>query len=168
MSHRIWRGVGRLLQLCQVQGSIKWGNICWLSWQTPVDRYEHHEEGMTLVIKAQEVIFSTIGNVQSTPLNDKSQVVLELVSPITLWILWKQWCRRVFSNQSAQPTMLLQEIWSESIATLKSQYDGLKGGSDGVERQRIAFIQQWSSSPFLESVGFHIRWNYRIPTRICT
>ena len=53
--------------------------------------------------------------------------------------------------------MLLQEIWSESIATLKSQYDGLKGGSDGVERQRIAFIQQWSSSPFLESVGFHIR-----------
>ena len=86
-SHQIWRGVGRLLQLCQVQGSIKWGNICWLSWQTPIDSHEHQEEGMTLVIKAQEVIFSTIGNVQSTPLNDKSQVVLELVSPITLWIL---------------------------------------------------------------------------------
>ena len=32
---------------------------------------------MTLVIKAQEVIFSTIGNIQSTPFNDKSQVVLE-------------------------------------------------------------------------------------------
>ena len=40
--------------------------------------------GMTLVIKAQEVVFSTIGNVHSTPLNDKSQVVLELVSPINL------------------------------------------------------------------------------------
>ena len=123
---------------------------------------------MTLVIKAQEVVFSIFGNVHSTPLNDKSQVVLELVSPRTLWILWKQRCRRVFSNQFAHPTMLLQEIWSESVATLKSQYDGLKGGSDGVERKRIAFIQQWSSSPFLESVGFHIRWNYRIPTGICT
>ena len=115
--------------------------------------HEHHEEGMTLVIKAQEVIFSNIGNVHSTPLNDKSQVVLELVSPITLWILWKQWCRRVFSNA----TRLMQEIWSEIVATLKSQYDGLKGGSYGVERQRITFIQQWSSSPFLESVGIHIR-----------
>ena len=116
-------------------------------------------EGMTLVIKAQEVIFSTIGNVQSTPLNDRSQVVLELVTPITLWIQWKQRCRRVFSNQTVHPTRLMQEIWSEVVATLKSQYDGLKlkGGSVGVERQRIAFIQQWSSSPFLESVGIHIR-----------
>ena len=85
---------------------------------------------MTLVITTQEVFFSTIGNVHSTPLNDKSQDVLELVSPITLWILWKQRCRRVFSNQSAHPTMLLQEIWSEIVATLKSQYDGLKGGSE--------------------------------------
>ena len=49
--------------------------------------YEHHEEGMTLVIKAQEVNFSTTGNIHSTPINAKSQVSLELVSPITLWIL---------------------------------------------------------------------------------
>ena len=97
---------------------------------------------MTLVIKGQEVIFSTIDNVQSTPLNDKSQVMLELVSPITLWILWKRQCRRVFFNQTVHPVMLMQEIWSEVVATLKSQYDGLKGGSDGVERQRLAFIQQ--------------------------
>ena len=62
----------------------------------------------------------------------------------------------------------MQEIWSEIVAILKSQYDGLKGGSDGVERQRITFIQQWSSSPFLESVGLHIRWNYRVPLEICT
>ena len=78
---------------------------------------------MNLVIKAQEVIFSTIGNVHSTPLNDKSQVVLELVSPITLWILWKERCKRVFSNQTAHPTKLMQEIWTEIVATLKSQYD---------------------------------------------
>ena len=90
---------------------------------------------MTLVIKAQEVFFSTIDNVHSTPLNDKSQVMLELVGPITLWILWKQRCRRVSSNQTAHPTMLLQEVWSEIVATLKSQYDGFKSGSDGVERQ---------------------------------
>ena len=32
------------------------------------------------------------------------------------------------------------EIWSEVVATLKSQYDGLAGGSDEVERQRLAFI----------------------------
>ena len=123
---------------------------------------------LSTIHKAQEVLFSSSGNVHSTPLNDKSQEVLELVSPITLWILWKQRCRRVFSNQIAHPTRLLQEIWSETVATLKSQYDGLKGDSDGVERQRIAFIQQWSSSPFLESVGIHIRWNHCIPTGICT
>ena len=86
-----------------------------------IGNYEHHEEGMTLVIKAQEVFFSTIGNGHSTPLNDKPQVVLELVSPITPWILWKQWCRQVVSNQTAQPTMLLQEIWSEIVVTLKRQ-----------------------------------------------
>ena len=52
------------------------------------------------------------------------------------------------ANQTAHPTMLMQEIWSEIVPTLKSQYDGFKGGCDGVERQRLAFIQQCSFSPF--------------------
>ena len=134
---------------------------------SPIDKYEH-QEWMTLVIKAQEVSFSTFGNIHSTPTTAKSEVVLELVSPINLWILGKQRCRRVFSNQTAHLIMLMQDIWSQVVATLKSQYDGLKGRSDGVERQRIAFIQQWSCSPFLELVGIHRRWKYRAPTWICT
>ena len=85
--------------------------------------------------KSTRGFFSTIGNVHSTPTNVKSQVVLEMVNPITLWILWKQRCRRVFSNQTVHPLMLMQEIWSEVVVTLASQYNGLKGGSDGVERQ---------------------------------
>ena len=31
-------------------------------------------------------------------------------------------------------TMLIQEIWSEVVDTLNSQYDGLKGNYDIVER----------------------------------
>ena len=65
---------------------------------------------MKLVIKAQEVSFFTIGNIHSTPINAKSQVVLKMASPIILWILWKQRCRRVFSNQTMDPIMLMQEI----------------------------------------------------------
>ena len=57
------------------------------------------------------------------------------------------------------------EIWSEVVVMLKSQYDG-KSGSDGAERQQLAFIQQ-QSSPFLESAGLHIRWNYGVPSGIC-
>ena len=91
----------------------------------------------------------------------------ELANPIPLWILQKQWCGRVFSNQTVYPVMLKQEVWSEVVVTLKSQYDSLTGGYDGVERQRLAFIQQWSSFPFLESINIHIRWNYRITTGIC-
>ena len=41
---------------------------------------------MTLVIKAQEILFSTIDNMHSSPINATTQVVLELVSLITLWI----------------------------------------------------------------------------------
>ena len=122
---------------------------------------------MALVIKAQEVFFSTVDNVHSTPINAESQVVLELVSPIALWTLWEQWCRWVLSNQTTQPIVLMQEIWSEVVATLKIKYDGLKGDSNGVEKQGLAFIQQWSTSPFIESVSIHIRWTYRVPTRIC-
>ena len=52
----------------------------------------------------------------------------------------------------------LYNLWTFASSTLKSQYNGLTGKTDGAERQRLAFIQQWSSSPFLESVGLHIRW----------
>ena len=45
--------------------------------------------------------------------------------------------------------MLMQEIWSEDVATLKSQCNGLTGGSDGVERQRLAFINNGRPRPFL-------------------
>ena len=121
-----------------------------------------------LVIKAQEVLFSTIDNIHSTPINAKAQVVLELANPITLWILEKQRCRRVFSNQTVNQAMLLQEIRSDVVTTLKIQYDGLTSGSDGVERQRLTFIQQWSSFPFFELVGLHIRWNHRVHIGICT
>ena len=55
-----------------------------LSGEAPTDRYEHQEEGMTMVIKAQEISFSTTDNIHSTPINAKAQVVLELVRPITL------------------------------------------------------------------------------------
>ena len=33
---------------------------------SPVDRYEHQEEGMTLVIKAQETLFSTNANMNKS------------------------------------------------------------------------------------------------------
>ena len=47
---------------------------------------------------------------------------------------------------------LLQKIWNDVIATLKSQYDGILGKSNGAGRQQLAFIQQWSSSPFLDKI----------------
>ena len=60
-------------------------NIYWLSWQAPIDKYEC-QEGTTLVIKVQEILFSTINNIPSTLINAKGQIVLELVNPITLCI----------------------------------------------------------------------------------
>ena len=111
------------MQLCQVQDTIKLGNVCWLSWQALVDKYEHQKEGMNLVIKAKEVFLFIIDNIHSSSINVESRVVLELVNPITLWILWKQRCRWFFSNQIVHPVMLMHEIWSKVVATLKSQYD---------------------------------------------
>ena len=42
---------------------------------------------MKLVIKPQEILFSTTDNMHSSPINATTQVVLELVSLITFWIL---------------------------------------------------------------------------------
>ena len=89
---------------------IEVGNVCWISWQAPIDN-EYQEEGMTLVIKAQEISFCSIDNICSTPINAKAQVVLELVNPITLWTRWKHRCRQVFSNRTVNQATLLQEIW---------------------------------------------------------
>ena len=94
-----------------------------------------------MVTRAQEILFSTTDNVHSTHMNAENQVAMELVSPITLWTIWKQRCRRVLSNQTVHKATLLREIWSEAVATRKSQYDGITGGSKGAGRQRLTFIQ---------------------------
>ena len=126
LAHQIWRGVGRLFQLCEVQRTFK-GECCWLSSQAPIDKYEHREEGMMLMIKAQEILFSTTDKIHLTPINAKDQVMLELVIPITLWTLLKQRCKWVFSNQTVHQVTILQEIWSEVVATLMIQYDDITG-----------------------------------------
>mgnify|MGYP007007544202 CR=1 FL=1 len=75
-------------------------------------------------------------------------------------IVWKKMCCHFFAltltfmmqlkrkrayNQTVHQVTLLQEIWSEVVvATPMSQYDGIVGGSNRAERQRLAFIQQWS------------------------
>ena len=47
------------------------------------------EEGMALMLRAQDILFSTTDNIHSTPITAKAQVVLELNNPIILWILHK-------------------------------------------------------------------------------
>ena len=46
----------------------------------------------------------------------------------------------VFSNQTMHYATILQEIWSEVVATLKIQYDGITSGFNTAERQRLAFM----------------------------
>ena len=40
-THWIWKGFGRILQSSKVQGTLKWGNACWLSWHDPIDKCKH-------------------------------------------------------------------------------------------------------------------------------
>ena len=49
-----------------------------------------------------------------------------------------------------------------SCSHTKEPIQGTTGGSDATERQRLDFIQQWSCSPFLESLGLYIRWNHQL------
>ena len=58
-----------------------------ISWPALVDKYEHREEEMTLVIQAQGVLFSTMDTIHRNPINAKAQVVLDLVNPIDVWNL---------------------------------------------------------------------------------
>ena len=69
-----------------------------------------------------------------------------------------------FSNVNACMVHMLHTM---VVAMLKSQYNGITCGFNGVERQLLAFIQQCSTSPLLELMGLHIRWNYLVPSRIC-
>ena len=113
----MWWGVGQLLQLCHVKGTFKWENVCWLSWQAPSDRYEHQQEGMALVIKTQEILFSTADNIHSILINAKSQVMLQLVNPITLSTLETTlYVDRLQSNHTPGDVIVGDMEWSRSHA----------------------------------------------------
>ena len=98
------------------------------------------------MIKAHKISFSTTNNIHSTPINAKTLVVLELVSPITQN---SQRCRWVFSNQTVHQAMLLQGIWSNIVATLKSQHDGITGGNDGSKGNDYSSSNNGCPLPFL-------------------
>ena len=126
-----------------------------------------------LVIKAQDSSFCTTNNVHSTPINAKDQVMLELVNPTTLWSLWKCRCRRVFCNRTVHRRKLLQEIWSEVCSHTKEPIQWHHGQIRwsrkimiSLHPSMVELSLSWSS-PFLESMGLHIRWNYRVPFGIC-
>ena len=89
---------------------------------------------MTMVVTPHEILFSTTDNVHSTHINAKDQATMKFINPITIWITWKQRCRLVFSNKTIHQVMLLHEIWSEVVSTLKRQHDDIMGRSKGTKR----------------------------------
>ena len=87
----------------------------------------------------------------------------ELHCGITLWVIWKGRCIKVFTEKQVSSAEGIQEIWSEAVHTLKGQYDSIQGDSDATIMTRQNFLLTWSHTLFCTMVGDKPHWSLSTP-----
>ena len=73
--------------------------------------------------------------------------VWKIVSTITLWILWKYRCKRLYDSISPLLSDILPELWGSLLVVVRGQYDNMSSSSEIVLKKRKKLLQLWRKLP---------------------
>ena len=156
----VWKRLLRLLH--EVYGSrvYEWGPMMWVDIKGEVQDYEKEKVNFALYTRSPYVEEVS----PCMPINlVQNGVVWEMISSITIWVLWTSRCRRIFQQIQWNVVDVVKEIWVTLVHTLKGEYDAIKCDSDVVFRKQEGFKKRWERMKVFCMVNGGIRWRYRPP-----
>ena len=90
--------------------------------------------------------------------------VWQIVSSLSLWILWKGRCSKLYNDENAHVVDQVKSFWELLVHTVKGDYDNSKGSGNTTNQKRRRIRRVWSSIPIMLDAGADVRWNY-VPPR---
>ena len=163
----IWQRILRLLAREGVVGLFSWGTAAWASLATKVVTYESTTSNTALYTNEGRVHITFLLPYAGQVQEEEGNPMWELLCGITLWVIWKGRCIKVFTGKQVPPAEGIQEIWSEAVHTLKGQYDNIQGDNDIAIRREQKFILKLSRThPLCTLVGTRPQWKFSAPIRL--
>ena len=114
--------------------------------------YESDLDNTAYFITKGKICFQPLMPFAGYKIEEQRNPLWGLMCGITLWVIWKCRCVKVFTGKAIPPAEGVKEIWSAIIHSLKGQYNSIKGDSDTAVRRRLSFLQSWASTPFFFTV----------------
>ena len=146
-----------------MEGIVSWGTTAWSSLVSHVVAYESTIHSRALFIHKGRICSASLHPFAGQASEESRNPMWELICGATLWVIWKCRCTRVFTGKSTPPAEGIKEIWSESVHSLKGQYDDIQGDSEAAIKMRHEFLLIWTKTPFCALVGSTLKWNYCAP-----
>ncbi len=147
-----------------MKGVISWGTTAWALLDAKVTIYESNLDSKAFFIQRGYIHRSFLLPFAGQESEGERNPQWELLCGITLWVIWKSRCIRVFSGKKVPPVEGIKEIWAEAVHSLKGQYDSIRGDSETAIRMRQTFLRTWVNTPFIVYVGLSLCWNFCTPT----
>ena len=121
----IWKRVLRLMARSGMKGVISWGTAAWALLESKVTTYESNPDSKAFFIQRGYIHRSFLLPFAGQESEGERNPQWELLCGITLWVIWKSRCIRVFSGKKVPPVEGIKEIWAEAVHSLKGQYDSI-------------------------------------------
>ena len=136
-AQQVWRRVIRLLAYRQVHGMVTWGSVVWTSFAYEALVYDSDKSSLALYLSGTTMQSRLLPLHPFSTQEDKVDLspLWELLSSITIWVIWKSRCGMVMEGKRTPPVEAVKDIWSIVIHTLKGRYDSIKGDLENASKQ---------------------------------
>ena len=109
-AQQIWLRLLRLF-LAEEGRRFTWGAAAWGSCSTMAGSYEASTEEVCLQIQRGRVLVAP-RTLEELAVDDGEECDLrwELISSLSLWFVWRAWCRRIFEGRAVPPAETVRDF----------------------------------------------------------
>ena len=89
--------------------------------------------------------------------------IWKTVTTVTLWVLWKCRCSRLYDATNLGSLDVLLEIWETLLTVVCGHYDNMYGSPKLFIREGQSIFTYGGSCPLFVVLDQGPQWNYRVP-----
>ena len=161
LAQQVWNKVLSLFLTINVGCLFSWGAAVWGILHSSLMLYEADDVQEAMTVHNRRLI--SVTPFQQPRKQMRSVQIWKTVTTITLWVLWKCRCSRLYDAAKFGIPEVLFEIWETLLTVVRGQYDNMSGSPENILKKRMKLLHLWRKVPLFVMTNQRPQWNYHLP-----